>query len=152
MSRVSLPDGLEHALREAASLYAEGMANELKIEEVMERARLAQEDRMAAIRVVAEARQSLLDVQTQTEQELSELRAKATQRVAVAEREDVRAYNASLTAGWTVEELKKIGFGEPVKKTRARRRSARKTSDGAGAAPAEPTGADGPDQDTPSDQ
>lgn len=152
MSQVSRANGLKHVLSDAASLYAEGMATELKMEEVMERARLAQEERMAAIRVVAEARQSLLDVQTQTEQELSELRAKATQRVAVAEREDVRAYNASLTAGWTVEELKKIGFGEPVKKTRTRRRNTRKTSDGSGAASAQPTASDSPDQDPPSQQ
>lgn len=103
------------------------MSAEIKIEDVMERARLAQDHRMSAIRAVAEARQGLLDVQAQTDQELNELRAKINQRVATAEREDVRAYNASLHAGWTAEELKKIGFTEPVKKTRARRRSPRKS-------------------------
>lgn len=93
----------------------------------MERAQRAQEDRINAIRVVGEARQSLADVREETARELAELQAQIAKRVADAEREDVKAFNAAITAGWSVEELRKIGYAEPDKKVRARRRSTRKT-------------------------
>lgn len=102
------------------------MAKELSIEEVVERARRAQEDRLNAIRTLAEARQGVTDVREETNRELAELQARIAQRVGDAEREDVKAYNAALSAGWSPEELRKIGFTEPDKKARARRRAARK--------------------------
>lgn len=78
---------------------------------------------MSAIRAVAEARQGVADVREETERELAEFQRGMAERVASAEREDVKAFNAALAAGWTVDELRKIGFGEPVKKARTRRRA-----------------------------
>lgn len=102
------------------------MAKEPSIEEAVERARRAQEDRISAIRLVGEARQNIADVREETARELAELQAQIANRIADAEREDVKAFNAAMTAGWSVEELRKIGYAEPDKKVRARRRSTRK--------------------------
>lgn len=102
------------------------MTKEPSIEEAIERARRAQEDRLTTIRGVAEARQNLADVREQTAQELAQLQAQISERIAEAERDDVRAYGAATSAGWSSEELKKIGFAEPDKKARTRRRAARK--------------------------
>lgn len=82
------------------------------VEEAVERARRVQDARIEAIRGLAQARQHLADV-----------REEAAKKVADAEHEDVRHYNAALAAGWTADELRKIGYAEPEKKTRARRRS-----------------------------
>ncbi|MGW9114513.1 hypothetical protein [Microbacterium sp. NPDC055683] len=101
-------------------------------EEAIERARRAQDARIDAVRVLAEARQNVDDVRTDTERERAELEARIAQRVGDAERDDVRAYNAALAAGWSADELRKIGFAEPEKKARARRR-ARKATDKSGA-------------------
>ena len=38
----------------------------------------------------------------------------------------IRAYNAAQSAGWSADELRKIGLPEPEKKARVRRRAARK--------------------------
>ncbi len=104
------------------------MSTEKSIEEIVERAKRVQEDRIVAIRAVAETRQKLTDVRTETDQELAEVQGRITARITEAEREDLRAYSASLAAGWSVEELRKIGFTEPAKKARARRRTARKAA------------------------
>ena len=56
-----------------------------------------------------------------------------------AEREHVKAYNAAAAAGWTAEELRKIGFAEPDKKARVRRRATRKPAAAATVA-GDPTG------------
>ena len=113
------------------------MAKELSIEEAVERAKRAQEDRIGAIRHLAEARQGVADVREDTARELADLQASVAQRVGDAEREDVKAYNAALSAGWSSDELRKIGFAEPDKKVRAKRRAARKPAgSGAPAAPA----------------
>ena len=77
---------------------------------------------MGAIRAVAEARQRVTDVREKTDRELAEFQRRIADRVATAEREDVRAFNAALSAGWTVDELRKIGFPEPDKTLRVRRR------------------------------
>ncbi len=102
------------------------MATQLTPEEAIERARRLQDDRLNAVRSVAEARQALVDVREQTDRELSELQARIAERIANAERDDVRAYSAAVSAGWTAEELRKIGFSEPDKKARTRRRATRK--------------------------
>ena len=81
---------------------------------------------MGAIRAVAEARQSITDVREETDRELAEFQRRITERIAAAEREDLRAFNAALSAGWTVDELRKIGFPEPDKKVRTRRRAAKR--------------------------
>ncbi|MCA9695855.1 MAG: hypothetical protein KC636_40130, partial [Myxococcales bacterium] len=104
------------------------MSKEPSIEEAIERAKRAQEDRINAIRGVGEARQNLADVREVTERELAELQAKITERVREAERADVKAYNAALSAGWSIEELRKIGYAEPEKKKRTRRRSSGRSS------------------------
>lgn len=102
------------------------MATALTPEEAIERARRLQDERLNAVRGVAEARQGLVDVRERTDRELAELQARIAEQIAEAEREDVRAYNAAVSAGWTADELRKIGFSEPDKKVRARRRATRK--------------------------
>ena len=62
----------------------------------------------------------------ETARELADLQARIAEQIATAEREDVRAYSAALSAGWSADELRKIGFSEPDKKARTRRRSTRK--------------------------
>jgi len=104
------------------------MATQLTPEEAIERARRLQEDRLSAVQAVAEARQSVTDVREETARELAELQARIADRVSAAERDDVRAWNAALSAGWSADELRKIGFAEPDKKARTRRRSTRKPS------------------------
>lgn len=101
------------------------MANELNVDEIMDRAKRAQESRLAAIQRVVEARQALIDERAATDKELAELQATIAQRLTASQQNDLRAYTASLAAGWTPEELKKIGFAEPEKKARARRRTTR---------------------------
>ena len=117
--------------RGPANPYDQDMAKELTPDEAIERAKALQDDRLNAIRTVAIARQSVADVREATARELAELQAKATQRVGDAEREDVRAYNGAVSAGWTPDELRKIGFGEPDKKARVRRRATRRALTGA---------------------
>ena len=102
------------------------MATQLTPEEAIERARRLQDDRLAAVRTVAEARQALSDVREETARELADLQARIAEQIATAEREDVRAYSAALSAGWSADELRKIGFSEPDKKAHTRRRSTRK--------------------------
>lgn len=80
------------------------------------------------MQAVAEARQSVTDVREETARELAELQARIADRVSAAERDDVRAWNAALNAGWSADELRKIGFAEPDKKARTRRRSPHKPS------------------------
>lgn len=104
------------------------MAKGPSVEEAVERARRSQEDRMSAIRVLAEARQSVTDVCAQTDRERADFEARIAQRVSDAERDDVKAYNAAVSTGWSADELRKIGFGEPEKKARTRRRNAHKVS------------------------
>lgn len=103
------------------------MATQLTPDEAIERAKRLQDERLNAVRAVAEARQQLVDVREETDRELSELQARIAQRVGDAERDDVRAYSAAIAAGWSAEELRKIGFAEPEKKARARRRAPRKS-------------------------
>lgn len=106
--------------------YDSTMAKEPTADEAIARARALQDDRLNAIRAVATARQAVVDVREATAAELAELQARIAKRVADAEREDVRAYNAALSAGWTADELRKIGFAEPDKKARVAKRAARR--------------------------
>ncbi len=89
------------------------MAKELSVEDAEKKARELLDRRIASVRTLVTARQRL-----------SELR----EQVADAEREDVRLYNAALSDGWSADELRKLGLGEPEKKARTRRRSAAKKS------------------------
>ncbi|MFT8396687.1 hypothetical protein [Propionibacterium sp.] len=102
------------------------MSKEPSIEEAVDRARRVQEDRINSIRILAEARQGLADTREETATELAKLQASITERVGTAERADVKAYNAAVSAGWTPEELHKIGYAEPDKKKRIRHRATRR--------------------------
>ncbi|GIG28063.1 hypothetical protein [Cellulomonas marina] len=108
------------------------MAKELSIEAAERQARQLLEARMQSVRDLVTGRQALADLREQVE---------------AAEREDVRLYNAALTAGWSPDELRKIGVGEPDKKARvARRARARRAGAGSGAAAKD--GASGTDDTT----
>lgn len=95
-------------------------------QEAIERARAVMDTRLETIRHLVDARQNRVDVKTTTDQELAELQASISHRIADAEKADLDAYNAAKSAGWTPEELRKIGFADPTKKPRTRRRSTRR--------------------------
>lgn len=77
------------------------------------RARELLNRRIASIRSLVTARQQLSELQ---------------QQLADAEREDVTLYRAALRDGWTADELRELGIGEPAKKARVnRRRTSTKT-------------------------
>jgi hypothetical protein len=97
-------------------------------EEAIDRARRVLDDRIDTIRQAVEARQHVTDVRDETDRERAELEARIAQRVGDAERADVKAYNAAVSAGWSAEELRKIGLPEPDKKARARRRTSRRST------------------------
>ena len=96
-------------------------------EEAIERAQRAQDERMQSIRALAIARQNVVDAREQAERDRAEQEARIAERVGEAEREDVKAYGGATGAGWSADELRKIGFSEPDKKARTQRRSARKS-------------------------
>jgi hypothetical protein len=104
------------------------MATQLTPEQAVERARRLQEDRLIAVQKVAEARHHLTEVQEAGAREIADLQARVAERTKAAERDDVRAYNAALSAGWSEEELRKIGLAEPEKKARAKRRAPRRST------------------------
>lgn len=109
-------------------------------DEAIDRAKRVLDDRIDSIRTAVEARQNLADVRTETDQQRAQLEAQISQRVGDAERADVKAYNAAVSAGWSADELRKIGLPEPDKKARTRRRAARKPAASRPAPPApEPT-------------
>lgn len=87
------------------------------VEEAVEKARRATDDRIESVKVLAESRQQLSDAREQAERLVRD-----------AENADVKAYNAALSAGWTEQELKKIGLSEPDKKRRTKRRSTARTA------------------------
>jgi len=125
------------------------MAKELTIEEAVERAQRAQDGRINAIRELAAARQSLADVREQGEQRVAQVQREVAEAAAEAEREDVRQYAAAQAAGWSADELRKIGYGEPDKKKRTRARGGRKPAQPA--APSEPAQGDAAGDAGPSD-
>lgn len=93
-------------------------------EEAVERARRAQDDRIETVRKLAHARQELATEREDADRERANLEARIKERAQQFEAADVKAYTAATAAGWTPEELRKIGFPEPEKKRRVRRRSA----------------------------
>lgn len=106
---------------------------------------------MAAIRELALTRQLYLDEQSTCAAEVEQLKVDHAARMAEVERSDLRAYTAATGAGWTPEELRKIGFSEPAKKTRARRRPSRKPRSDAAATESSPAAQD-PVEDTNTSQ
>lgn len=93
-------------------------------EEAVERARRAQDQRIETVRVLAQTRQELTSERESADRERAELEARLRDRMREHEAADVKAFNAATAAGWTPDELRKIGFPEPEKKRRVRRRSA----------------------------
>lgn len=119
------------------------MAAELTVDEAVERAMRAQDDKIAAIRDLAKGRQALADVKADTARRLAEIERENAERIGAAERDDVRLYSAATKAGWSADELRKIGFDAPAKSRRVARKRAvtAQASNGAeGAAPAAPAG------------
>jgi hypothetical protein len=104
------------------------MAKELSVEEAVERAQRIQEERIGAIRGLAGARQNLADVRESAARRLAEVERETAEQIAEAEREDVKQYGAAQAAGWSVEELRKVGYAEPDKKVRVRKRQSRNAS------------------------
>ena len=103
----------------------DGMAKEPSVEEAIEAANRIQADRITAIRRVGEARQNLADVREAAARRLAEVERENAEQIAAAEREDVKQYNAAQAAGWSADELRKIGYPEPDKKARVRKRQTR---------------------------
>lgn len=97
------------------------------VDQYLERAQRMEAVRLKAIRDVALTRQRLLDVRADAVRQLADLKRTTDEQIADAEREDLKQYTAALGAGWSAEEMRKIGLPEPEKRTRARRRSARTT-------------------------
>lgn len=93
-------------------------------EEAVERARRAQDQRIETVRVLAQTRQELTSERESADRERAELETRLRDRMREHEAANVKAFNAATAAGWTPDELRKIGFPEPEKKRRVRRRSA----------------------------
>jgi len=93
-----------------AMMRGNEMAKNPTAEEAIERARALQDSKIEAVRVLAESNQNVTD---------------ARERAAEAEREYARVFGAALTAGWTLEELRKIGF---ISSTNAKPRSGKRGS------------------------
>lgn len=112
------------------------MAKELSPREAVERAQRAMDDRLTSVRELAESRQNLADVREASAARVAEVEREEREKVAAAERDDARAYSATIDAGWTPAELRKIGFAEAAQKRKPRARTARKsTSNEAAATP-----------------
>ena len=103
-----------------------GMTQLPTVDEALQRARQAQEERLKTIQALVEARQHVHDVREETARELSELQAQIKERIAAAEKADRQAFAAAKRGGWTVQELRKIGLPEPGRTTRTKRQPTRK--------------------------
>lgn len=98
------------------------MTEPLTVDQAVERAMRAQDEKIAAIRELAKGRQALADARDEAAQKLADLERQNAEQIGAAEREDVRLYRAATKAGWSADELRKIGFDEPVKSRRVTRR------------------------------
>lgn len=95
------------------------------VDEAVQRARQAQDSRIESIRALAEARQHVQDVRTDTEARVAAIQAEAQQQRSAADSADSAAFTAAVSAGWSIEELRKIGYTNP--KGKPRKRAARKS-------------------------
>ncbi|MCH6472413.1 hypothetical protein [Sinomonas terrae] len=89
------------------------MATSLDAQKIEDALRQRLDARMDSVRALVRSRQELDD-------------AKAMLKA--AEDEDVRRWNAALTAGWTPDELRTAGLTEPEKKARVRKRATRRNA------------------------
>ena len=104
------------------------MASVLDPQVTESKARELLDNRINSVRALVTARQTLDDLREQ---------------IAVAEADDVKAYRAALSDGWSADELRRIGLDEPDKKQRVRRRAAaRKTAQSEPANRSRPADAD----------
>lgn len=100
---------------------------EVTVDQAVERAMRAQDDKIAAIRELAKARQLLADVKETAAQKVTMLVQEKAELIGTAERDDIRLYGAATKAGWSADELRKIGFDAPAKARRAARKRATAT-------------------------
>lgn len=102
------------------------MTKELNVNEIVERARQSQENRLAVIQGLAEAQQNVTDVRAEAAVKIAKAEQEANALIAAAERQHVTEFAGAQRAGWSADELKSLGFTEPDKKVRTRKRTARK--------------------------
>lgn len=87
------------------------MTTSLDTDRIAAAARALLDDKVTAVRTLAEARQKREDART---------------ALSDAERGDTTAYTAALKAGWTADELKRVGLEAPTKRAPGRPRSPRR--------------------------
>jgi hypothetical protein len=88
------------------------MAIQIDAEKIEHQLQQRLSNRMDSVRELVKSRQNVAD---------------ARDALSAAEDEDARRYQAALTAGWTVDELRSAGLSEPEKKLRVRKRAARRS-------------------------
>ncbi len=86
------------------------MTTNLSPDAAAEAAQRLLNDRVDAVRTLAKARQQRIDARAQLDE---------------AERADAIAYAAAQRAGWSTDELRKVGFEEPGRKAPGRPRRVR---------------------------
>ena len=111
------------------------MTKELNVNEVVERARRAQESRLAVIKGLAEAQQNVTKVRADAAEQIAKIEQETSALIAAAEREHVSEFQGAQRAGWSADELKSLGFTEPDKTARMRKRTARKSVQSGGRGP-----------------
>lgn len=104
------------------------MATKISVEQAVERAQRVQDHRINAIRSLAHARQAVDIAREDAAALLAKAQREAADQVAAAEREDIKQYSAALAAGWSPDELRKVGFTQPDKTTRVHQRRTRKSA------------------------
>lgn len=124
------------------------MAKHPSVDEAVERAKRAQDNRIDAVRTLAQAREALTATHEQGEREIAALRATLAEQDAAARQVDRQAYSRALAAGWTTAELVRIGFTASPKPPPAK--PARTRVRGAGKAPS--STADQPNATNAADQ
>jgi CHASE1-domain containing sensor protein len=107
-------EGMKHRqMIHGATTRGDAMAKNPTAEEAIERARALQDSKIDAVRRLADASQNV---------------SIARERAGAAERDYTQTFSAALSAGWTPDELRKIGFVDADKKTRASRRAKPKST------------------------
>lgn len=86
------------------------MASEVSTQQIESAAAALLENRIASVRTLARARQHCADKRAE---------------LALAEKEDAAAFAVAQRAGWTVEELKRVGLDQPARRGPGRPRRAR---------------------------
>lgn len=94
--------------------------------DVTARAEQVLNQRREAVNTLADAQGAVDDLTAAFARELEDLRAAQSIRLKDAATQNTRAWASALSAGWSEDELRQLGFTEPEVKTRARR--TRKTS------------------------